>query len=193
MFVKSVCVYCGSEVGKDPVYKNFAFKLGEKIAETGRKLVYGGRTVGLMGECARGSLSKNGEIVGVIPEKFYYSDLDNFGFTELIKISDSQNYDTFHMRKLEMFKRSDCFIALPGGLGTLDEFFEVATWHQVGKHKKPLGLLNVNGFWDDIIKHLKKITDNNFSKTSFENFVFEFKTIDEVLLRFEEYYKNIYK
>lgn len=191
MFIKSVCVYCGSEIGKNPVYRDSAFKLGENIAESRRKLVYGGKTVGLMGECAKGALSKNGEIIGIIPEKFYSSDLDNFGFTELIRVSDSQNYDAFHLRKLEMFKKSDCFITLPGGLGTLDEFFEIATWHQIGKHKKPLGLLNVDGFWDDIIKHLKKIKDNNFSKTSFDNFIFEFRTIDQILLKFENYYENL--
>ncbi|MEM7551082.1 MAG: TIGR00730 family Rossman fold protein [Bacteroidota bacterium] len=143
--IKSVCVFCGSSVGKKPVYAETAHKLGEVLAEKGMKLVFGGGKVGLMGATAEGCLNKGGQAIGVIPQSLYEKEVAHTGIQELKVV------ETMHERKKLMYDLSDAFVAMPGGYGTLDEFCEVLTWSQLGYHHKPIAFLNVEGYFDRLI------------------------------------------
>lgn len=145
--MKRVAVYCGSSEGQDPVYLNAAGELGRRIASRGSELVYGGASLGLMGEVARQALAAGGVVRGVIPT-FFSANVVHTGLTELIQV------DTMHERKTKMFELADAFIAMPGGFGTLEEISEILTWGQLGLHTKPCGLFNVAGFYDPLIRQL---------------------------------------
>lgn len=155
---KTVCVYCGSATGHDPVYAAAARATGQAIAERGMSLVYGGGDVGLMGIVADAALSAGARVVGVIPTALMESEVGHTGLTELHVVSD------MHQRKALMADLADGFIALPGGIGTLEELFEVMTWLQLGYHRKPVGLLNTAGFYDDLLRLLDKQRDTGFLK-----------------------------
>jgi uncharacterized protein (TIGR00730 family) len=144
--MKRVCVFCGSHTGANPNYIAAAQALGRTIAHRRLGLVYGGTNVGLMGAVADAALAQGGEVIGVIPELIASKGIAHPKLTELHKIP------TMHERKALMAELSDGFIALPGGYGTLEEFFEVLTWLQLGLHRKPCGLLNVEGFYDLLIQ-----------------------------------------
>lgn len=143
-----IAVYCGSNVGRSPRYAEVAFAFGALLAERGVGVVYGGGRVGLMGRLADGALSRDGEVIGVIPEKLRALELAHEGVTRLEVV------DGMHPRKLRMSDLADAFVALPGGYGTLEELFEVTTWTQLRYHVKPVGLLNVDGFWDHLLAFL---------------------------------------
>ena len=140
--LKSVCVFCGSRMGNNPAYAEVATGMGRLLAEQGRTVVYGGGHVGLMGALADGALAAGGTVIGVIPKSLQERELGHSGVTELHVV------ETMHDRKALMAEQSEAFIALPGGLGTYEEIFETATWSLLGIHSKPLGFLNVNGFYD---------------------------------------------
>lgn len=151
MSLKSVCVFCGASPGARPIYHEAAAKLGRHIAERGLTLVYGGGAVGLMGVVADAALAAGGEVIGIIPQSLERAEIGHKGLTRLEVV------DGMHARKARMAELADAFIALPGGLGTLEELFEVWTWGQLGYHAKPLGLLEVDGFYarlTDFLDHL---------------------------------------
>jgi uncharacterized protein (TIGR00730 family) len=141
----SICVYCGSRHGARAAYTTAAQALGNAIGAHGWQLVYGGGKVGLMGEVADATLAAGGRVVGVIPESLQKREVGHGGLTELHVVR------TMHQRKQLMAERADVFIALPGGIGTLEELYEVWTWRQLGYHDQPIGLLNVDGYYDALL------------------------------------------
>lgn len=156
MKLKSVCVFCGASTGTNPVYREAAVTLGRTLAERGLRLVYGGGAVGLMGIVADAALAAGGEVVGIIPESLKRAEIGHAGLTRLEVV------DGMHARKARMAELSDAFIALPGGLGTLEELFEVWTWGQLGYHDKPLGLLDANGFYASLGNFLDHLVGEGF-------------------------------
>ncbi|MFV3287311.1 TIGR00730 family Rossman fold protein [Pseudomonas sp. NY11955] len=156
MPVRSVCVFCGASIGTNPAYREAAVALGQSIARRGLTLVYGGGAVGLMGVVADAAMAAGGEVVGIIPQSLLDAEVGHKGLTRLEVV------DGMHARKARMAELSDAFIALPGGLGTLEELFEVWTWGQLGYHAKPLGLLDVNGFYDKLGGFLDHIVEEGF-------------------------------
>ena len=151
MTLRSLCVFCGASPGANPVYREAAINLGRTLAEHGIRLIYGGGAVGLMGIVADAALAAGGEVIGIIPQSLKSAEVGHNGLNRLEVV------DGMHARKARMAELSDGFIALPGGLGTLEELFEVWTWAQLGYHSKPLGLLEVNGFYaklNDFLDHL---------------------------------------
>ncbi|MGB9092316.1 MAG: TIGR00730 family Rossman fold protein [Pseudomonas farsensis] len=156
MPVRSVCVFCGASTGANPAYRDAAIALGQAIAQRGLKLVYGGGAVGLMGIVANAAMAAGGEVVGIIPQSLLDAEVGHKGLTRLEVV------DGMHARKARMAELSDAFIALPGGLGTLEELFEVWTWGQLGYHAKPLGLLDVNGFYEKLGGFLDHVVEEGF-------------------------------
>lgn len=156
--LRRICVYCGSNAGNDPAHRAAAHDLGAFLARSGLGLVYGGGNVGLMGAVADGALSQNGEVIGVIPKSLMEKELGHGGVTELHVVT------SMHERKQMMVDLSDGFIALPGGFGTLDELFETLTWLQLSFHDKPVGLLNVGGFFDGLIEFIDHMSRRGFLK-----------------------------
>lgn len=150
--VQSVCVYCGSGTGLTPSYAVAARKLGQTLATQNIRLIYGGGSLGLMGEVARAALGAGGKVTGIIPEFLGSKEKMLKDVDELIVVDD------MHIRKRMMFERSDAFVALPGGIGTLEELVEQLTWSQLGRHKKPIVVANIDGFWTpflDLLAHMK--------------------------------------
>jgi uncharacterized protein (TIGR00730 family) len=151
----SICVFCGSSNGRRPEYAEAAVALGKEIARRGQRLVYGGGDVGTMGTLARSVLESGGAVTGIIPKRLYEL-VDHVELTELVVAAD------MHERKAKMYERSDAFIALPGGIGTLDELFEAWTWRQIGYHGKPVGILNVAGYYDALLGFLASMAGEGF-------------------------------
>jgi len=152
----SVCVYCGSSVGNHAVFADAARVLGRKLVEQNLSLVYGGGHVGLMGIVADAVLDAGGEVTGVIPKALMDSEVGHDRLTRLFVVKD------MHERKALMAEHADGFIAMPGGIGTLEELFEALTWAQLGFHEKPVGLFNVDGFYDKLIEFLNQLTSQGF-------------------------------
>jgi hypothetical protein len=152
----SLCVYCGSRPGVEPAWAEQAVLVGQWIARHGGELVYGGGHNGLMGIVADAALQAGGRVVGVIPQALEDKEYAHRGCTELHIVQ------TMHERKHMMAERSDAFLALPGGIGTLEEFFEVWTWRQLGYHDKPIGLLNHHGFYDGLLEFLQQTVSSGF-------------------------------
>lgn len=162
MKLNSICVYCGSSTGIDPEIVDQARQLGETLAQKEITLVYGAAKIGIMGAVAQGALDQNGKVIGVIPEFLQIKEVVHTGLTELIVNK------TMHERKMQLQELSDGFVTLPGGFGTMEELFEVLTWSQLALHQKPIGMLNINGFYDDLLAALKNMVDKGFLKQ--ENF-----------------------
>jgi hypothetical protein len=156
--VKSVCVYCGASDGASPTFLKIATDVGRALGEHRIRLVYGGGGIGLMGAVADSALAAGGEVVGIIPEHLQQAELGHRGLTEL-KIVDSM-----HTRKRMMFDLSEAFIVLPGGMGTLDETFEIITWRQLGMHDKPIILLNHEQYWDPFLGLVDHVIGNGFAR-----------------------------
>lgn len=146
--MKSVCVFCGGNPGRNPAYLEAARSFGEQLARSGLALVYGGAQVGLMGAVADAALAHGGEVFGVIPEFIAAREIAHLGVTKLEVVS------SMHERKAKMAERADAFVALPGGFGTLDEIFEILTWSQLGLHRKPCAVLNTAGYFDGLLSFL---------------------------------------
>jgi uncharacterized protein (TIGR00730 family) len=153
--IRSLCVFCGSSMGKRPEYALAAEALGAALAGRGIRLVYGGGDVGTMGILARAALAAGGEVTGVIPRKLYEL-VDHVELTELIVAAD------MHERKARMYDSSDAFIAMPGGIGTLDELFEAWTWRGIGYHDKPVGILDVSGYYRPLLAFLGAMVEEGF-------------------------------
>ena len=156
----SVCVYCGSRPGQDAAFAQAANTVGRLIGQSGGQLVYGGGRAGLMGIVADAALAAGATVVGVIPQALMERELGHRGLTELHVVQ------TMHERKQMMAERSDAFLALPGGIGTLEELFEVWTWQQLGYHDKPVGLLNVAGYYDRLLGFLDETGHQGFVPTA---------------------------
>ena len=169
--IQSVCVYCGSSARVDQVYKDAAVTLGKSIADNGWNVVYGGGRVGLMGLVADSALSAGGKVFGVIPKHIQAREIDHTELTELHIV------DSMHIRKQMMVDRADAFVILAGGLGTLDEFFELLTWKQLGLHDKPIVMVNIRGYWTKMIEAIQYIADEKFMRA--EDFGM-FQVVDSV-------------
>lgn len=156
--MKRISVFCGSSAGYDPVYASKAYELGKVLAACGIGVVYGGAKIGLMGAVANGCLENGGEAIGVIPHFLRTKEVAHDGLTELVLV------DTMHERKLKMDSLSDGVIALPGGYGTMEELFEMLTWAQLGLHKKPIALLNIEGFYDHLLVLARHMVEKGFLK-----------------------------
>ena len=154
--MNSICVYCGSSDKIDPAYTEAAYELGKVIASRDIVLVYGAGSTGLMGALANGTLENGGEVTGVIPEIFNTPNLVHQGLTRLEIVGD------MHVRKARLAELSDAFVALPGGFGTLEELFEILTWAQIGLHQKPIGTLNVCGYFDPLLEMIGKANNEGF-------------------------------
>lgn len=154
--MRRVCVYAGASAGADPIFERAARELGELLARSGIGLVYGGASIGLMGAVADAALAAGGEAIGVIPTGLKRKEVAHEGLSELRTVG------SMHERKAMMSELADAFVALPGGLGTLDELLEAATWTQLGIHSKPCGLLNVGGYWDCLVAQLDRAGSDGF-------------------------------
>lgn len=153
-----ITVFCGSSFGNKKEYETQAFLLGQILSENNIDLVYGGAKVGLMGAVADGVLDKKGKVIGVLPDFLMKKEIAHDDLTELIIVK------SMHERKTKMNELSDGVIALPGGFGTLEEFFEMLTWAQLGLHKKPIGILNIDGFYDLLLEFVLKMVNEGFLK-----------------------------
>ena len=160
--IRSICVYCGSGQGTDPVFTAAARVLGHMMAKAGIRLVYGGGRIGLMGEVARSVLDAGGTVTGIIPK---------FLKAREVMLADAQELhvvEDMHARKKLMFDKADAFIALPGGIGTLEELVEQLTWAQLGRHEKPILIANINGFWRPLLSLLAHMRESGFVRPGLE-------------------------
>ena len=160
-----VAVYCGSSMGNDDAYAAAAKALGKYFAEQSVTLVYGGGKVGLMGVVADAVLDNGGKVIGVIPTHLKHKEIGHPGLTELIEVAD------MHARKAKMAELADAYVALPGGAGTMDEFFEIWTWAQLGHHQKPCALYNVNGFYDGLLSFIHNAKDAGFTREAYAEMI----------------------
>ena len=171
----SVCVFCGSSTPADTRYRDAARHLGATLAQRGIGVVYGGGRVGLMGELADAALAENGRVVGVIPVGLSTREVGHTGLTALHEVR------TMHERKQLMYDLADAFLALPGGLGTLEELAEVSTWVQLGLHAKPVVLLDVDGFWDHLVGQLDRMVEVGLVKSANRGIVQRARSVEEAL------------
>ncbi|MET0605145.1 MAG: TIGR00730 family Rossman fold protein [Beijerinckiaceae bacterium] len=160
--IRSVCVYCGSGMGNDPAFAEAARSFGRIMAKESVRLIYGGGATGLMGELARSTLNAGGEVTGVIPTFLKAREVDLKECTELVVVPD------MHVRKQTMFDRADAFVALPGGVGTLEELAEQMTWAQIGRHRKPILIADVKGFWKPLLSLFAHMREAGFIRPGFE-------------------------
>jgi uncharacterized protein (TIGR00730 family) len=179
--MKRITVFCGSSFGTDEIFEKQAFRLGEILAERKIGLVYGGANVGLMNAVANGSLSKGGEVIGVLPVFIKDKGIAHKNLTKLILV------ETMHERKTKMNELSDGVIALPGGFGTLEEFFETLTWGQLGLHRKPVGLLNINGFYDSLKILAQTMVEKGFLKEANRKMLLISDDIEKLIDQMEKY------
>lgn len=177
---KAVCVFCGSRNGERSSYYEHAYSLGQNLAKQAITLVYGGGSVGLMGAVADGALAAGGEVVGIIPESLFNAEVAHQGLTALEVVPD------MHARKARMATLADAFIALPGGIGTFEELFEVWTWAQLGYHNKPIGLLNVEGFYDPLLTFLEHTLEQGFIRPSCRDLLWVEQEIAPLLARIDQ-------
>ena len=179
--MKRVCVFCGSNVGARPVYADAARAVGGALARRGCGLVYGGGCIGLMGIVADAVLAHGGEVIGVIPEALVAKELAHRGLTELRVVG------SMHERKASMADLADAFIALPGGYGSFEEFCEMLTWAQLGLHRKPCGLLNVDGYYDSLLALFDRAVTERFVRPVHRALVLEDRDPDRLLDRLAAY------
>jgi uncharacterized protein (TIGR00730 family) len=173
--MRNICVFCGSAFGNAPVYAETARRAGELIARRGLGLVYGGGHVGLMGTVADAALAAGGPVVGVITDFLRGREVGHHGLTELIVVR------TMHERKAMMAERADAFLVIPGGIGTMDEFFEIWTWAMLGAHAKPVGLVNTAGYYDGLIAFTDHMVVKGFLKTQYRRLLLVGDTPESVL------------
>ena len=179
--MNSVCVFCGSSTGLHPIYKKTAYELGKHLAEENISLIYGGGNIGLMGVLANAVLEHSGEVIGIIPRFLYEKEVGHDGISELIIV------DSMHERKQKMAELAHGFIAMPGGIGTMEELFEIFTWAQLALIKKPVALLNVNNFYNDIFLFLSKMAREGFIKEVTVNSLINSHNIRELIAKMMAY------
>jgi uncharacterized protein (TIGR00730 family) len=171
----SVCVFCGSQYGADPVHRRVATQLGEMLAGAGVAVIYGGGHVGLMGAVADSAMAAGGEVIGLIPTRLLEREVGHRAITELITTPD------MFERKRQMIDRSDAFVILPGGLGTLDELLEVVTLRQLGYHDKPIIVVNLGGYWDPFIALVDQVVRHKFALPGARTLYRVVDTVEQVL------------
>lgn len=171
----SLCVFCGARFGADPATRTTAVALGELLARERITLVYGGGGVGLMGLVANAALSGGGKVVGIIPNFLLQREAGHPALTETVVV------ETMHERKLEMFERSDAFVVLPGGIGTLEEFFEVLSWRTLGLHTKPIVIIDQGGYWQPLAALLRGVVEGGFAERTHLDHVAFVSDLKEVL------------
>ena len=179
--MKRITVFCGSSSGTEEIYTSQATLLGQTLAKRNIELVYGGANIGLMGAVADGVLNNGGKAIGVLPNFLRSKEIAHKQLTELILV------DTMHERKTKMNDLSDGVIALPGGFGTLDELFEMLTWAQLGLHKKPIAILNIDGYFDSLIVFIQTMTDKGLLKEVNQQMLLVSDSIDDLLDKMENY------
>lgn len=175
----SVCVFCGSRPGRNPKYAQEAQSFGSAIAANGWRLVYGAGDVGLMGEVARAAQDAGAATMGVIPTHLMKREVGKRDLTQLVITED------MHERKKVMFMNSDAVVVLPGGAGTLDEFYEVLTWRQIGLHQKPIFLLNTDGYWNPLMQLMKHVVSQGFAEDDSLTFATPIDTTDQLVAELE--------
>ncbi|MDT0688293.1 TIGR00730 family Rossman fold protein [Salegentibacter sp. F188] len=173
--MKSIAVFCGSSDGNDDIILQEAYRLGEILAKKKIKLIYGGSQLGLMGQVANGVLENGGDVTGVIPDFLQTKEVVHPSLPKLVVTKD------MHERKLKMHELSEGFIALPGGFGTFEELFEIVTWAQLGLHQNPIGILNSNGYYDDLIAMLKTMVRKGLLKKANFDLLLIAEDVDELL------------
>ncbi|CAN1276182.1 Cytokinin riboside 5'-monophosphate phosphoribohydrolase LOG5 [Linum perenne] len=178
---KRVCVFCGSSTGKKDCYRDAAIELAQELVEKRLDLVYGGGSIGLMGLVSQAVHRGGGNVLGVLDGGVYYIQITGETVGEVKAVAD------MHQRKAEMARHSDCFIALPGGYGTLEELLEVITWAQLGIHDKPVGLLNVDGYYNYLLTFIDKAVDDGFIKPYQRNIFVSAPNAKELVQKLEEY------
>jgi uncharacterized protein (TIGR00730 family) len=183
--MKRICVFCGSSPGASPEYLQAATQLGYTLANKKIGLVYGGAKVGMMGRIAEAALEQGGEVIGVIPKGLVEKEVSFTGLADLRVV------DSMHERKAIMADLSDGFIALPGGLGTLEEFFEVATWAQLGLHPKPCGLLNIRHYYDKLMDFLDHMVTEKFVELEHRSMILIDEDPERLLQKFETYHPPV--
>ncbi len=180
--MKALCVFCGSSTGYDPYYMEKVRQLGDHMAAAGLELVYGGGSIGLMGILADAVLERGGRVTGVIPRFLYDRELGHEGVTELIVV------ESMHERKMKMAEKSDGFLALPGGIGTMEEMFEVFTWSQLSLIDKPVALYNVNHYFDALLSFLDHMVSEGFLNERIRNRLIAESDTNRVLEHIQEYF-----
>jgi len=173
--MNSVAVFCGSSEGNDQEIIEQSYLLGKTLAKRKMTLVYGGAKIGIMGQVARGVLEHSGQVLGVIPDFLKKKEVVHPNLTELITTKN------MHDRKVIMYEKSDGFIIIPGGFGTMDEFFEITTWGQIGLHAKPIGILNLNGYYNALLSQCKVMVERGFLKQANLEVILVDTTIDGLL------------
>lgn len=173
--MKSITVFCGSSLGSLKIFQDQAYLLGQKLAQRNINLIYGGANVGLMGAVANGAVENRGTVIGILPNFLKEKEIAHKHLNELIVV------ETMHERKTKMNELSDGVITLPGGFGTLEEFFEMLTWAQLGLHKKPIAILNIDGFYDDLLCLVQNMVDKGFLKEVNQQMIIVSDNIDELL------------
>ena len=176
---QKLCVYCGSGPGKSPAYMSAARRLGQSMAEAGIGLVYGGGSLGLMGETARATLEAGGHVTGIIPQFLGTKERMLTGVNELIVTQ------SMHERKMAMFEKSSGFVALPGGIGTLEELTEISTWAQLDQHAKPIIICNIDGYWDPLLELFQHMREEKFIRAGMEVIYDVVNSAEEVVPAFQ--------
>lgn len=183
----NVAIYCGSQTGKSPIYIESAKELGETLAKEEIGIVYGGSNIGIMGAVADAALAHNGEVIGIMPEHLQKREIAHLHLTEIHFV------ESMHVRKKKMVDLSDAFIALPGGCGTLDEYFEVFTWAQIGLHENPVILYNINGFYDALIQHFEKMFEEGFIREEQRSILKVATNVNDILTILNEHHNTLLK
>lgn len=179
--IKSIAVYCGSSLGASPIYKQQAILFAKELVKRNITLVYGGASVGIMGTLADTVLQEGGKVIGVIPTLLEGREISHKNLTELHVV------ETMHQRKSKMIELADGFVALPGGFGTLEEFSEVFTWSQIGLHQKPLGIFNINDFYQPLLAMIDKMVDEKFLHKKYRHMAIVEQSPIQLLDKFESY------
>lgn len=179
--MKSIAVFCGSSEGASPIYKESAVQLGQELAKRQITLIYGGANVGLMGAVADAVLEQGGQVIGVLPIFLQNREIAHQGLTELIMV------DSMHERKTKMAELAEGFIALPGGPGTMEEYFEIFTWGQLGLHAKPCGFLNINQYFDPLVSMFEIMEREQFMQPKYRSMVITDHTPEGILKQFSSY------
>ncbi len=181
--LKSVCVYCGASNKTEGVYKRAAENLGKELAQNNLELIYGGGKNGLMGLVSTSALNHGGEVTGFIPEHLDDREGAHTAISNLFIV------DNMHERKMGMFDKSDAFVILPGGFGTLDEFFEILTWKQISLHHKPIVVVNTNGYWNALKDLMESVINAQFAQEIHRSYVDFVETPEDVVPTLKRYFK----
>ena len=179
--MKNISVFCGSNSGNDPVFKEMAYQLGEELAKNNIGLVYGGAKVGLMNAVANGTIDRGGYVTGVLPHFLKDKELAHDNLNEIIFV------ETMHERKAKMYDLSDGIISLPGGFGTMDEMFEFLTWAQLSLHRKPTGILNINGYYNHLIEFMNTTINSGFVKEEHRSLFIISDNIEDLIQQMQAY------